>query len=244
MKLKVNLMKRPPDMTDDEISKYMNFDQVLQKRNALVRTQWFYRAGFIAAGAVVVGVLLYRNVPAEQASPQVVTEQPARSENEIAPKTAPALTDEVPAPTDEASSATTAEVRVAPAPKPKSGKSAATTTNENTPASESPVHESIYIQAEPVSGYDSLFAYFKANLHYPTEAIPDSVQGVLTVSFVINKQGSIDHIEFPKTLGTPFEKEALKLIEKMPPWKPATLDGKPVDSKVSLPLTFELVKIK
>jgi periplasmic protein TonB len=243
MKLKVKLMKRPPDMTDDEISKYMNFEQVLQKRNALVKTQWFYRAGYIAAGAVVVGVLLYRNIPAEQTAPEMLTEQPARSENRTAPATVPAVTSEVPATMNEVPSETTSEV-VAPAPKPKSGTTAVTTRKEDKPAPESPATESIYIQAEPVSGYDSLFAYFRANLHYPTEAIPDSVQGVLTVSFVIDKQGSVDHIEFPKTLGAPFEKEALKLIEKMPPWKSATLDGKPVASKVSLPLTFELVKIK
>src|SRR5687767_12423395 len=201
MKLKVKLMKRPPDMTDDEISKYMNFDQVLQKRNALVKTQWFYRAAYIAAGAVVVGVLLYRNIPAEQTAPETLIEQPARSENRTIPATVPAVTSEVPATTSEVPSETTSEV--APAPKPKSWTTAVITRKEDKSAPESPATESIYIQAEPVSGYDSLFAYFRANLHYPTEAIPDSVQGVLTVSFVIDKQGSVDHIEFPKTLGAP-----------------------------------------
>lgn len=234
-------MKRPPDMTDEEISKYMNFDQVLQKRNALVRTQWFYRAGVLAAGAVVVGMLLYRNIPAEPAAPAVIAEQPAGLENNT---NVPGVVKELPA-TKEAPSETAAEVKVAPAPKQKSATTATPPTKENnTPASETPARESVYVQAEPVNGYDALFAYFKENLHYPTEAIPDSIQGVLTVSFVISKHGSIDHIEFPKTLGAPFEKEALKLIEQMPPWKPATLDGKAVNSKVSLPLTFELVKIK
>ena len=235
-------MKRTPDMTDEEISKYMNFDQVLQKRNSLVRTQWFYRAGWIALGAVVVGVLLYRSIPADKTTPQVLTEQPAASANEKNSATIPAVTNELSATTNAEHSDPAAEVPVAPPPKP--GKTETTSKSENTPASESPARESVYVQAEPVSGYDSLFAYFKSNLHYPMEAIPDSIQGVLTVSFVINTKGNIDHIEFPKTLGAPFEHEALKLIEKMPPWKPATLDGKPVNSKVSLPLTFELVKIK
>jgi len=104
--------------------------------------------------------------------------------------------------------------------------------------------ESIYVQAEPINGYASLYAYLNANLQYPTESVKDSIQGIQTVSFIINVEGNPEKIQFGESLGSPFEIEARRLIENMPAWKPATLNGKPVSSKLALPITFEIKKIK
>src|SRR5690606_25878368 len=104
--------------------------------------------------------------------------------------------------------------------------------------------EGPYIQAEPAGGYEMLYDYFNKNLNYPIEAVKDSVQGVITVSFVITNKGTTENIEFKKSLGEPFEHEALKLIREMPPWKPATLNGKPVSSRIVLPLTFSITTVK
>jgi TonB family protein len=106
------------------------------------------------------------------------------------------------------------------------------------------IKEAGYMQAEPLLGYPDLYEYFNANLVYPPEALKDSIQGVQTVSFVINAEGKPEQIEVVKSLGEPFEKEVKRLIENMPEWKPATLNGKPVSSKISLPLTFQIQKIK
>lgn len=104
--------------------------------------------------------------------------------------------------------------------------------------------ESIYVQAEPINGYVSLYAYLNANLQYPTESVKDSIQGIQTVSFIINVDGKPEKIQFGESLGSPFEMEARRLIENMPAWKPATLNGKPVSSKLALPITFQIKKIK
>jgi TonB family protein len=106
------------------------------------------------------------------------------------------------------------------------------------------IKEDGYFQAEPLMGYSDLYEYFNANLVYPVEALKDSIQGVQTVSFVINTKGKPEQIEVIKSLGQPFEKECLRLIENMPEWKPATLNGKPVNSKISIPLTFQIQKLK
>lgn len=106
------------------------------------------------------------------------------------------------------------------------------------------VRESAYIQAEPVGGYAELYSYFNSKLLYPEEAMKDSVQGIQTISFVINAAGKPEKIEVVQSLGEPFEKESRRLIENMPEWKPATLNGKPVASKITIPLTFQIKKIK
>src|SRR5690606_13919264 len=54
--------------------------------------------------------------------------------------------------------------------------------------------EYIYHQASPVDGYGSLYTYFNTALQYPPEAIADSVQGVVTISFIINKSGEPEKI--------------------------------------------------
>ncbi|HEX6226089.1 MAG TPA: energy transducer TonB, partial [Chryseolinea sp.] len=110
--------------------------------------------------------------------------------------------------------------------------------------SETSVTESGYVQAEPAQGYSVLYNFFSTNLKYPPEGLKDSIQGVQTISFVINTMGKPEDITIVNSLGKSFDEESTRLVENMPDWKPAMLDGKPVASKISLPITFQIQKIK
>jgi TonB family protein len=101
----------------------------------------------------------------------------------------------------------------------------------------------VYLQAEPLEGYTHLYAYFNENLLYPPQAVKDSVEGIETVSFTIDQQGMPTLITITQSLGPLFDQEAIRLIRQMPAWKPATLNGHPVASQLSVPLTFELKRI-
>jgi TonB family protein len=103
--------------------------------------------------------------------------------------------------------------------------------------------QSAYEQAEPVDGYASLYDYFNTNLVYPPESLKDSIEGVQTVKFTINADGKPENIEVISSLGASFENEAKRLIESMPRWRPASLNGRPVSSQMSLPVTFQIKKI-
>jgi TonB family protein len=104
---------------------------------------------------------------------------------------------------------------------------------------------SSYIQAEPVKGYAALYGYFNKELVYPPEVKRDSiVEGVVTVIFTINKEGRPEIIKIENSLGIAFDRESKRIIEEMPLWKPALLNGKPIDSKISIPLTFRADKLK
>ncbi len=110
--------------------------------------------------------------------------------------------------------------------------------------SQIPISTPVYKQAEPINGFSHLYNYFNSELVYPSEALKDSIQGVIVVSFTINEDGIPEDLKFSNSLGRPFEEEATRLINNMPPWKPATLDNKPIISRLSLPLTFQIVTIK
>lgn len=102
----------------------------------------------------------------------------------------------------------------------------------------------VYVEAEPINGFPHLYEYFESELKYPEEAVNDSVQGVVTVAFIITSRGQVDKITVMNSLGPAFDAEAIRLISHMPAWKPATIDGSPVASRFSLPLNFQFVHSK
>ena len=79
------------------------------------------------------------------------------------------------------------------------------------------------------------------NQQYPEKALEDNLQGRVSVVFVIDKDGSITNVQArgPKG-GELLEKEALRVISKLPKIKPGSQRGKPVKIKYSQPITFKL----
>lgn len=94
-----------------------------------------------------------------------------------------------------------------------------------------------YKKAMPVGGYDSLYQYFKKHLMYPQEH--DSIEGIVMVSFMIDRDGKVQNIRVQHSMTEAFAQEAVKLITNMPPWQPATMNTLPVASTVSIPIKFE-----
>jgi len=60
------------------------------------------------------------------------------------------------------------------------------------------------------------------------------------VSFVVNTDGSISDAKVIRGVDPHLDKEALRVISKMPKWKPAKQNGKPVRCVFNLPLRFKL----
>jgi protein TonB len=66
------------------------------------------------------------------------------------------------------------------------------------------------------------------------------VDGKVFIQFVVDKEGRISDVTIIKSLSQDCDKEALRLIQLMPPWKPGKQNGRAVKSKFVLPLTFKL----
>jgi TonB family protein len=240
MKQKIKIMKHKQQPTDQEIQSYMNFDRLLDSRKIALNTmrnaamlKWGVSA--LALSAVVGTVILFNTLNSdEQGSSKKYTDT-IHMERVLPTVPVDTITDQH----QLQSSASEKESGVSSAPR----KIESAPVKKSKPK-EKETAESGYVQAEPINGYPDLYNYFNTHLVYPTEGLKDSIQGVQTISFIVNKDGKAEQIEVVKSLGEPFEKESKRLIETMPDWKPATLDGKPVASRVSLPLTFQIQKIK
>jgi protein TonB len=78
---------------------------------------------------------------------------------------------------------------------------------------------------------------------YPDSARVLSTEGTVVVEFVVNEDGTIANprIASKKMLGHGLEKEAIRVISKMPKWVPGSQDGKAVRVRYRLPLRFKLM---
>ncbi len=79
------------------------------------------------------------------------------------------------------------------------------------------------------------------NFRYPEAAQDAGIQGKVFVSFIIEKNGSISiaNMRGPSPI---LEKEAKRIMEKMPTLTPGKQRGKPVRMTMSIPITFKLAE--
>ena len=240
-------MKHKPELPDEEIRSYMDFDRLVADKQLAVRINKKYTVVKWSLAVITLMVLVGGGLYffREEQKPDVVPPQetlpaaepvatPSKTDDpnalEVKPEaTVPLRKEEAPAQTEEAKPA-----RV----KKNDPKPASSGTISSTKA------EDVYVQAEPVQGYALLYAYFNDHLVYPPSAVKDSIQGVETISFVVNAEGKAERVEVKQSLGEAFDKEARRLVAGMPAWKPATLNGRPVPSSISLPITFQIQRIK
>jgi TonB family protein len=242
MKNKLKIMDHQPYTSDEEIESFMDFSAVLDKHNQqlkLIKRSAYRRWGMLGSVVVagVVSSIWFMKYTEQPATP--VPLQPAGIDKpQVKPEAMVPLQDNAAVDTTQA------------IPKAKSQSARKSISNDKSTAApaQQPLPEALpeigYVQAEPVKGYPDLYDYLSANLVYPAEALKDSIQGVMTVSFVINKAGHAEKIVVLNSLGPAFDAEVQRLIGGMPAWKPALLNGKPVSSKMSLPVTFQYTGFK
>ena len=117
------------------------------------------------------------------------------------------------------------------------------------PPVEAPVEEEdeevIFVVVESMpefpGGQQALFKYLAENVKYPVIAQENGIQGRVICQFVVNKDGSIVDVVAVRSSGEPsLDKEAIRVIQSMPKWKPGKQRGKPVRVKYTVPVNFRL----
>lgn len=89
-------------------------------------------------------------------------------------------------------------------------------------------------------GTKALMEFISKNLRYPAFAAENGIQGRVTLSFVVEKDGSVTDIQEMRSPSEDLTKEAKRVVQSMPKWKPGKQRGKPVRVKYMLPVTFRL----
>lgn len=97
--------------------------------------------------------------------------------------------------------------------------------------------EIVYLVVEEMplfpGGVKAYLQFIQENFNIP-KANPE--RGKILVSFIVEVDGSISKAQIVKSLGPAYDKEAVRLIESMPKWKPGKQRGQPVRVKITLPI--------
>jgi protein TonB len=89
-------------------------------------------------------------------------------------------------------------------------------------------------------GMAECMKFLGKNIKYPTISQENGVQGKVIVQFVVNKDGSVVDPVVVRSVDPYLDKEALRVINTMPKWKPGKQRGKPVRVRYTVPVTFRL----
>ena len=89
-------------------------------------------------------------------------------------------------------------------------------------------------------GDAALMAYLRDNIHYPTVAAENGVQGRVVVGFVVERDGSITDVNVLRSVDPSLDREAMRVVKGMPRWTPGKQNGSAVRVKYQVPVTFRL----
>ncbi|MBO5445603.1 MAG: energy transducer TonB [Muribaculaceae bacterium] len=107
-----------------------------------------------------------------------------------------------------------------------------------------PKEEEIFVaveqQAEFPGGMGALMKWLSNNIRYPEAAQQNDVQGRVIVKFVVEKDGSVSQAQIVKGVDKDLDKEALRVVNKMPKWQAGKNNGVAVRSYFTLPVNFRL----
>ena len=93
---------------------------------------------------------------------------------------------------------------------------------------------------EFIGGDNGLREYLGQNINYPPKARNKGIEGKVVLHFVVSMDGQIKDIEIIRYSHPLLDEEALRVVKSMPKWKPGFQDGKAVEVKYTLPISFRL----
>ncbi|RNI31108.1 energy transducer TonB [Rufibacter latericius] len=89
-------------------------------------------------------------------------------------------------------------------------------------------------------GLSKLMEFVGKNIKYPRAAQANGIEGTVIVSFVVAATGDLTEIQVLKGLGYGTEEEAMRVLKKVPRWKPGSQNGRNVPVRMTLPIRLEL----
>ena len=90
-------------------------------------------------------------------------------------------------------------------------------------------------------GGEMALRHFLANaIRYPVIAQENNIQGKVYVTFVVGKDGHVSDARILRGVDQSLDKEAIRVISTLPPWKPGKQGGKAVRVQYSVPINFTL----
>lgn len=87
-------------------------------------------------------------------------------------------------------------------------------------------------------GMNGIRNFISKNFNFPKSAIQNRIDGTILINFTVNKEGKLIDIKLTRKVFPPSDKEALRMVNLMSGWKPATYKGQNIEVRYTLPITY------
>ncbi len=89
-------------------------------------------------------------------------------------------------------------------------------------------------------GDAALLKYIADHTNYPEVAKENNIQGRVIVRFCVTAKGGVSQVSVLKGVDPELDKEAIRVVQTLPKFKPGKQGGKPVPVWYMVPITFTL----
>ncbi len=89
-------------------------------------------------------------------------------------------------------------------------------------------------------GTAALLKYISKNVIYPVICQENGIQGMVSVSFVVDEKGEVINVKAFHGSDPNLEREAIRVVKSLPKWKPGKQRGRAVKVSYSVPVRFRL----
>jgi protein TonB len=86
----------------------------------------------------------------------------------------------------------------------------------------------------------ALLQYIAEHTQYPEVAKENNIQGKVIVRFCVTSKGGVDKVSVLKGVDPELDKEAVRVVQTLPTFKPGKQGGKPVPVWYMVPINFTL----
>ncbi len=125
---------------------------------------------------------------------------------------------------------------------------------EPVPVADAPVADSTAIDDDPPIPFQLLerrptfqggdandfSVWVSKQLVYPKDAKDAGIQGRVTLSYTVNKDGSVSDVKVLRGVHPSLDAEAVRVISSSPKWDPGYQEGRPVTVTFAHPVIFQL----
>ena len=91
-------------------------------------------------------------------------------------------------------------------------------------------------------GTPAMHNFISSTLSYPADARERDEQGLVVYTFVVEKGGTLSNFNIIHRADPLLNDEALRILQAMPPWRPARHNGEIVRAETYVPMYFRLNK--
>lgn len=98
----------------------------------------------------------------------------------------------------------------------------------------------VVVEDVPVFPEGNVTAWINKKIKYPPIAQENGITGRVFIKFVIEKDGSVTNVEVLRGVDPSLDKEAVRVINLMPKWRPGRQRGRAVRVAYTVPIIFQL----